>query len=78
MKARGQLQIRLLAPMKKGITLAIRAAGLQNYGVHKFLLFVQYWNVIKAHKSFENNCSLSFFSQRNLLFLQKKKNTEAE
>lgn len=41
-RARGQLQIRLLALLKKGVTLAIRAAGLQNYDVHKFLLFVQY------------------------------------
>lgn len=61
-RARGQLQIRLLALVKKGVTLAIRAVGLQNYDVHKFLLFVQYWNLINAHKSFV--CTTAHFHER--------------
>lgn len=44
----------ITGPGEKDVTLDIRAVGLQNYDVHTFLLFVQSWNLIKAHirKSF--------------------------
>lgn len=45
-RARGQLQIRLLALVKKGVTLAIWAAGLQNHDVHNFFIVC---SVLKSH-----------------------------